>query len=99
VVIDDFHFIGVSVFPDEAQPVLVVDADGMLAFPVPAKYFERIADSAKIVQTLSGMQLEQLPQRYLFDAPEFANPLAIEELFRIGTSKGANHHLSYIGKR
>jgi len=34
VVVDDFHFPGIRVTPDEADTPLIVDADAVLSLPV-----------------------------------------------------------------
>jgi hypothetical protein len=78
MVIADFRFVGVSLFPDEAQPVFVVDADRMLAWPVLTESFQGTADPFEVVQGFCGMQLEQLPHRHPFDALEFTDPVALE---------------------
>jgi hypothetical protein len=40
VAVDDFHVVGVSFPPDEADSELIVDSDTVLAFPIS---FQRLA--------------------------------------------------------
>jgi len=42
VVVDDFDGVRVPIFPDEADAPLVIDADAMLALPLPLESFERL---------------------------------------------------------
>lgn len=42
VVIDELNVVGVSVFPGEANSVLVVNTNGVLSRPHPAEFFETI---------------------------------------------------------
>ena len=57
MVVYDFHILRARVCPDEADAVLVIDADTVLSFPLPFKRFQAVpGDGAKVVQRFSGVQ-------------------------------------------
>ncbi len=63
VVIDDFDFVGAVCFPAEADTPLVIDADGVLAFPVALERFEAIAGrDGEVVEFGDGVNLGEFPQ-------------------------------------
>jgi hypothetical protein len=93
MVIDDFHVMGFGVFPAEAEPVLIVDSDAVLAHAFPGHRFQRIAGRPEVIQAPRRMQLEELPNGGLFDGLKLARPNAFEDLLRFGASKRANHRL------
>jgi hypothetical protein len=60
VVVDDLHVLG-SVVPDEADTPLIVDPDGMLAFPSSFEGFQTIPGwRAQIRQPCGGVQHVEL---------------------------------------
>jgi hypothetical protein len=42
VVVGDFHFKGITVFPSETDPPLIVDPDAMLTLPIAGELLETI---------------------------------------------------------
>lgn len=57
VVIDDTDLAAIAVFPDEAEPPLVVDADAVLSFPVSLQGFQPIGRrDAQIFEMLRVVQ-------------------------------------------
>jgi len=91
--IDDFRVMGFGVFPAEAEPVLIVDSDAVLAHAFLGHRFQRIVGRAEVIQAARRMQLEELPNGGLFDGPKLARPNAFEDLLRFGATKRANHEL------
>jgi len=62
VVIDDLHRVGIPVLPDEANAVLIVDPDAMLAAPLSCEPFEPVPGKGRqITEFARGVQLPQLP--------------------------------------
>lgn len=43
MIVDDLHVVGVPVVPDEADTVLIVDTNAVLATPVPGKRLKPVA--------------------------------------------------------
>jgi hypothetical protein len=71
----DFDVMGMLLFPFEANPVLIVDTDAVLAFPIPCQRFQAIAGrDQKIVESLCRIQNGQSAQRYGGDTFEFFDP-------------------------
>jgi hypothetical protein len=65
VVVDDLYPCGLCVDPFEADSVLVVDADAVLAGPVAGKALESIAGgNSQFLQALDRIQLIQFPAGY-----------------------------------
>src|SRR4028118_1069870 len=63
MVVDDLHVVSVPVLPDEAQPVAVVDPDGVLALPIPGELLQAVAGRhAQVVHVLGVVQLHEFPQ-------------------------------------
>jgi hypothetical protein len=62
VIVDDLYVVGVPVVPDEADTVLIVDTNAVLAPSVPRKRFKPVAgESCEVTELASCMQLLQLP--------------------------------------
>jgi hypothetical protein len=93
VVIDDFDFMGAVCFPAEADSPLVIDADGVLAFPVALERFEAIAGrDGEVIEGGDGVNLGKFPQSDTLDArrerPSFP---FLEEDGGLPASEGAYH--------
>ncbi|HXJ43457.1 MAG TPA: hypothetical protein VNH18_29515 [Bryobacteraceae bacterium] len=57
MVIDYFDFVGVPVSPREANPVLDVDSDAVLALSIAFQFFQVHAGNNKILETSRGVEL------------------------------------------
>jgi hypothetical protein len=93
MVIDDFDFMGSVRFPAEADAPLVIDADGVLAFPVALERFEAIAGrDGEVVEFGDGVNLGEFPQGDALDVRRERPGLPfLEEDGGLPTSEGANH--------
>src|ERR1700733_6090729 len=91
MVVDDLDLVSIFISPNEAQPELFVNPDGILAGPVPSQKFKGVAGIAEVVQAPRRVQLEQLANRRLSDRlkPPHAGP--VKDLFRVKAPKRANH--------
>ena len=101
VVIDDFDFVGSVCFPAEADAPLVIDADGVLAFPVALERFEAVAGrDGEVVEFGDGVNLGEFPQGNALDVrrerPGFP---VLEEDGGLPASEGADHQVSGIVTR
>jgi len=54
VIVHDLHIVGVPVVPDETDPVLIVDANAVLATPVARERLEPVARKHRQVAELSS---------------------------------------------
>jgi hypothetical protein len=63
VVVGDFDFISLAALPAKAEPVLVVDADGISALPVSAERVQAVAWwYAEVVERGGGLELGEFTQ-------------------------------------
>jgi hypothetical protein len=63
VIVHDFDVVGVTLLPDEAQAIAVVDADAVLSFTVTVQFLQAVARwDAQIIQADGGVQDEQFAQ-------------------------------------
>ena len=82
MIIDDFHVITMPGAPNEADPPLLVDADGMLPLAIPAQRLELVTGRrSQDTQFGRGMQLQQLAQRHPLKGTEAPGMLVLKELF------------------
>ena len=92
MVIGDFYIISVTVSPDKADSVLIVDANAVLAFPVSRQRFEMIAwEDCKVAQLTRAVQLHQLSLGNSSDVLKSANALAVKERLSFFAAKRAYH--------
>jgi hypothetical protein len=61
VIIDDFHFVAMTIAPDKTDPPLIVDPDRVLTITVAAQCFQLISGRRRQnAQLRSCVKLEQL---------------------------------------
>lgn len=92
MIVDDLHVIGVTVVPDEANAVLIVDANAVLATSIARERLESVTGERRQVPKLaSGMELLELslgnPCHFLQAAAE----LTREESLGFGIFERPNH--------
>jgi hypothetical protein len=51
MVVDNLHVVGVTLFPAEADPPLVVDTDAVLTATIAVKLFQFVPRESEIAQT------------------------------------------------
>jgi hypothetical protein len=93
VVIDNFDFMGTVRFPAEADAPLVIDADGVLAFPLALERFKAIAGrDGEVLQFGDGMNLGEFPQGCALDVRRKRPGIPfLEKECGLPASKGADH--------
>jgi hypothetical protein len=70
MVVGDLHAVGVSVFPNEADAVPIVDSDTVSPFPGAFQGLQAVAwDGRQISKRFRLVQMDELPERDLFDGP------------------------------
>ena len=68
MIIDDLDVVGVTVPPCEADPPLVVDANGILVRPVAAQLFQSVAGNvSKVIETAGSVEGQELVERTTLD--------------------------------
>ena len=61
MVVGDFDFVGIPVLPQEADSILLVHADAVLAVPIAGQAFEAIAGwYGELAEITNAVQLGQL---------------------------------------
>ncbi len=58
---------GPAIHPLETDPITIIDTDGMPAFPITLKRFERITRAPEVAQARRGVQLLKPPDRDFLD--------------------------------
>src|SRR5258708_5889836 len=77
VVFRDFDVMGSFLFPGKADPVLIIEAQAVLALAISAQRFEVVAGGGEEIGGGWGVvERGQPPQRYSLDALEFLHPFA-----------------------
>lgn len=88
VIIHDLDFFGACIRPAETEPVLIIDADAVLADPVAFQRFQPVARwNAEIVQPIGDLQLPELATRNSLDVDEAADTLTTSQMFSICATK------------
>lgn len=89
----------VSVSPDEADAVAVVDPDAVLTFSVSLQGFQAVArEDPQVIQSASGMELHELSLSDPGDAPEPGAGETDEQGLTFPAPKGADHPVSVLRK-
>jgi hypothetical protein len=88
MVIRDFHGEGIWLLPVEANPVLLIDPDGILTLSILRKQLQLVAgEDSQIGQHLRRIDLQQLSPRHTRDGLESFRELPVEDLLGFGVSK------------
>jgi hypothetical protein len=92
VVIDDFNVVGTIGFPHKTDAPLIIDANAVLAAPIPGQCFKSVTRRCPhCVQRRSGVELLKLADRNTRDVGESLYALAREQLRRVLALKGLDH--------
>jgi hypothetical protein len=96
VIIDYLNLVGIAVVPTKDHPPLIVDPNGMTAFPFTFQRFQSIPRrSPKVANLRSIVQIEQLStgrsyQIWRKSQNGFRSPI-IKKVFRKSIGKGFDH--------
>jgi hypothetical protein len=97
VVIHDFDLMGITGFPREAHPPLVVDPDAVLALAAALQGFEVVAwGRLQVLERASPVQVQEFPTGSPLDGLEPPDRNVVEEGLDILVAKGANHDSSLL---
>ncbi len=100
VVVGDFDFVGITALPPEANPVLVIDTNAMLAGPIAPETFQPVPRwHGQFSELPHSIDLRQLPahdgpKRDGTRRPRTPTIDAIERVFCGGVGKRSYHDLS-----
>jgi hypothetical protein len=94
MVVGNFHVAGVSILPDEADVVLVVNPDAVLPFPLAFQGFQAIAwNRLQVAKRSRLIQMNEFTESSLFDRPKLLRSLLMKDPFGFGIAKTRNHNL------
>jgi hypothetical protein len=93
MIISDLNVMGVAVSPGKANPPLIVDADAVLAFPVPYELFQAIARwSPQVLERFRRVHHDQFAQGETLQVRrELSRPVTLPDAFRILVAKASDH--------
>jgi len=62
VIVHDLHIVRITIFPDEAYPILIVDSNAMLPPAVPFQNFQPVSGRhPQVLQRPGAMEIQELP--------------------------------------
>ena len=95
MIIYDFDFVRVSVFPDKTDAPLVVDADAVPSLPVALEGFESVARRhPHVIQLLRCRELRELAKGHPLNIGwKPARAFALPNFLRLFASEILNHSL------
>jgi hypothetical protein len=97
VVVHHFDLLRVAVLPHEADPILIVDPDTVLASPVAGKGLEVITrERTQVVESLGRMQLRQLALSDPGNAPEATRRVTLEQCLGVSVPERPDHLLTVL---
>lgn len=93
MIIYDFDFVRVPVFPDEADAPLVIDADAVPARPIALEGFEAVARRhPHVIQFLRCRELREFAKGHSLDVGwKPARAFALPNFLRLFASEILNH--------
>jgi hypothetical protein len=92
MVIRDLRLVRITVPPDEANPVLIIDPYGVLPRAVIGKLMQPVAGrNLEIVQFFRGVQHDQLTPRGHLEGLEAFDPYVVEQQFGVACLKRSDH--------
>lgn len=81
MVIDNLNVVRITIAPDEADPVLVVDADAVLPLPITGQRFEAMTRiPPEIIERAGRVEQRQPPEYHMRDPLETTRELFMEEM-------------------
>jgi hypothetical protein len=90
--VNDLYLDGVSIFPAETDPPLVVDTNAPLPISIALELFKPIARRRlEIVHEGGSIKHSELSQSNALERAETIHSFAMEEPLRIAIGKGTDH--------
>jgi hypothetical protein len=96
MVIDDFYFMGISIFPDETNAPLVVYADTVPPGSIPLEGFQSVGGwDPQVIQAFRLIESDQFSQgRALKIRRHFSGRVALPNLFGLLRAERLYHRLN-----
>ena len=97
MVIDNLDVVTVAIAPYEANPPLVVNANGVPALAIAAQSLEAISRRRRQHRKFGGgMELQQFPQRHALEGPEATGMLIVKKLLGFLRREALDHSLRVL---
>lgn len=105
MIVRDFDFVGIAILPPEANSILIVDPNAVLACAIATEPLKSVSGwNSQVLKTLNPIKLSQLPAS---NGPKVdrtgttgpASVLAVEQVFGGFIGEGAYHGIYYSGCR
>ena len=95
MVVHYLDLLRVTVLPHEADPILIVDPDTVLAPPIAGKDLEVIArERTQVFESLGRMQLRQLALSDPGNALELTRRIPLKQCLGVSIPEGPDHLLN-----
>lgn len=92
MIVDNFNVKRVSIFPQEANPPLVIDPNAVLPLTISTQRFEPVARrGGQIAQFRRRVELSQLPQSGPFDGLEAPRGKPLKQPFSFLATERLDH--------
>jgi hypothetical protein len=92
VIIDNLDVVRITVTPNKADAILIIDANAVLTLATSTESLKAIAGkNAKVVELMRGLQLRQLPLDYPSDLLKPLGALTIKESFGFLAAERTDH--------
>jgi len=91
MIVGDFNVERISISPNEADAILIVDANGVLAFSVALQNLESESRTFHVVQSASLVQDQEPPKGDAFERLKAPHALLVKQALRVSITETANH--------
>jgi hypothetical protein len=92
VVIDDFYVTSISFLPGKADPVLIIDADAVLALAVALQGLQPVPwRHTQIIEASGALQIQQFATRNTFKRPKPRYIAVVEQRLGVPTAERTDH--------
>jgi len=97
MIANDLYFISITILPDKAYAILIIDPDAVLSQPAPLKRFQSIArKNGNIGECLGSMNLNKLSFDDIGQPIESFGRKPLENQLSIFGSKRSNHSCNIV---
>jgi hypothetical protein len=92
MVVNNFDVMAMAIAPNEADPPLLIDPDGVLSLPVSPHRLQLVSRRrCQDAQFRRGVQLQQFAQRHPREGPEAPRMLVLKQFLGFLRHKTLNH--------
>jgi len=97
MIIDNFHVMEMAVTPDETDSPLIVDANGVLAFPISPQGFQLVSGRRRQdAKFRSSVQLKQFAESDPLECTKALGPMIMKKRFGFLAAETLDHTSSIL---